>query len=240
MPKLEAKAKTPRAKKAGAVKKAAPAKAADPGPATRTCGFCDTAKRVEAGTIQSTTTPKGWHDMCRGGRCACGCSEGKAQCAECGGRIPPEEGTECADTKECQARQRRQEEAARRSKEMAQMREQIRKERSKAALDENGQPKPPRPKAEPKLPGRCEHCGDTTKGGRFVAGHDAKLKGILIKEARGGKGKAAVEACAEILVRNWPCKDVDAGVMEKAQAIIDGDPGWLQARVIKRIGKGEG
>lgn len=34
----------------------------------------------------------------------------------------------------------------------------------------------------------CE-CGDTTKGGRFLPGHDAKLKGRMQREYRDAKGK---------------------------------------------------
>ena len=41
---------------------------------------------------------------------------------------------------------------------------------------------------------KCEcGCEATTKGGRFLPGHDAKLKAALIKEALGGSKRAATK-----------------------------------------------
>ena len=59
--------------------------------------------------------------------------------------------------------------------------------------------KPRQPGQERPTSGRCEHCGEPTKGGRFVAGHDAKLKGDLIRA--GAEGDVA--AVAEAMARNW-------------------------------------
>ena len=41
---------------------------------------------------------------------------------------------------------------------------------------------------------KCEcGCEATTKGGRFLPGHDAKLKAALIKEALGGSKRAVTK-----------------------------------------------
>lgn len=49
------------------------------------------------------------------------------------------------------------------------------------------------------LGGRCNHCGEPTKGGRFIAGHDAKLKGDLMRSAVEGN----VKSILEMLIRGW-------------------------------------
>lgn len=43
-------------------------------------------------------------------------------------------------------------------------------------------------------------CGDRTKGGQFIPGHDAKLKGRILRLARGGNAKEAKKIAAS---RNW-------------------------------------
>lgn len=53
---------------------------------------------------------------------------------------------------------------------------------------------PPRPRA-----GKCECCGDPTKGGRFLPGHDAKLASSLKERVQAGD----VEAYEEMKSRNW-------------------------------------
>lgn len=63
-----------------------------------------------------------------------------------------------------------------------------------------------RPRREPKPKvGTCHHCGDPTKGGQFVAGHDAKLKGQLQRIAidRNAPTGARVDAVTEQLIRGW-------------------------------------
>lgn len=55
------------------------------------------------------------------------------------------------------------------------------------------------PKPDMILDCRCEHCGEPTKGGKFVAGHDAKLKGELLTAAK----ELDAEALAEIITRSW-------------------------------------
>lgn len=68
-----------------------------------------------------------------------------------------------------------------------------------------------------------------TKGGKFLAGHDAKLKGVLVKAARqtppeSGKPATkadAIRAMAELIARDWPRKHVDAKITEQAEQLVD-------------------
>jgi hypothetical protein len=66
--------------------------------------------------------------------------------------------------------------------------------------------------AAPKV-GRCEHCGEPTKGGRFVAGHDAKLKGELKRAAEAGD----LDAGAELVLRNWPTHTLKVSDAQRAK-----------------------
>lgn len=83
--------------------------------------------------------------------------------------------------------------------------------------------------------GRCEHCGDPTKGGRFVAGHDAKLKGLLKKQAELGQ----LDAIVELLARDWPTGSlkVDLDTMAEATAKLDRvGADWIKERSEARYG----
>lgn len=108
-----------------------------------------------------------------------------------------------------------------------------------------GEPTPKRERKEPKpTSGRCEHCGQPTKGGKFVAGHDAQLKGVLLRAAREGD----VEAYAEMVWRRWDkeshvarhikVKDGEGGLLtpqfvQKAKALASAE--LVAARVAERI-----
>lgn len=88
---------------------------------------------------------------------------------------------------------------------------------------ENGQAQPitraPRPKS-----GRCQHCGGATKGGLFVAGHDANLKGDLQRrmlDLQGTRKADRVAAAAELIARGWLRKPVPDDIAADAQAMVD-------------------
>lgn len=88
-----------------------------------------------------------------------------------------------------------------------------------------------------KEPTFCEHCAEPTKGGKFDIGHDAKLKGILGRQALDGDK----EAMLEIIVRGWPYPkgDID-GVEGEARALLKGNQDrqdWLDKRVEARIAR---
>lgn len=82
----------------------------------------------------------------------------------------------------------------------------------------------------PAQPQQCQcGCAGMTKGGRFVAGHDAKLKGRLVKAARqtppdSGRPATkaeAIKAMAELIARDWPRKNVDTKITEQADALVE-------------------
>lgn len=75
------------------------------------------------------------------------------------------------------------------------------------------------------VPGRCHHCGQPTKGGRFIPGHDAKLKGELIRE--GGN-----EAAAERAIRGWVGRG--GKYPSEVQALINEGDAFLQRRIQER------
>lgn len=105
--------------------------------------------------------------------------------------------------------------------------------RAAAELDEDGEPRAPRVKAERPTTGTCHHCGEPTKGGKFVAGHDAKLKGILIQ---GGKDGDA-EAVAEAMARDWYKPGRFPELESAADAILQNEPTheFIARRVAERI-----
>jgi len=81
--------------------------------------------------------------------------------------------------------------------------------------------KPARVKRTPKAKtGACHHCGEQTKGGLFVAGHDAKLKGDLQRLAVNTDlgDQARVDAIAEQLARGWHKSPVPVAVYRGAKA----------------------
>lgn len=83
--------------------------------------------------------------------------------------------------------------------------------------------------------GVCEFSGAATKGGRFLPGKDAALKGALLDGAREG----VVDACAELLVR-WPAKavNIEADTIKAAKAKIKGDgEAFVSKRTSARLAK---
>jgi hypothetical protein len=73
--------------------------------------------------------------------------------------------------------------------------------------------------------GRCEHCGEPTRGGRFLPGHDAKLKGELIREA-------TPEADAEREIRGW-----GPALLPGSKKLVEQGESFLRERVMNRIGE---
>lgn len=73
-------------------------------------------------------------------------------------------------------------------------------ERAMARLQASTPPK--RNKRRTQAGRDCEcGCGGTTRGGRFLPGHDAKLKGALLRQAFAEGGNGA--AMAELTRRDW-------------------------------------
>lgn len=105
-----------------------------------------------------------------------------------------------------------------------------------AKIEQGLAPKERKPTADRPTSGRCEHCGEPTKGGKFVVGHDAKLKGILLKDGLEGSH----EAVAELMARGpaWFKKPerFDPGVVRQADELIQSIPTheFLAQRVAQR------
>lgn len=84
--------------------------------------------------------------------------------------------------------QETQEQAEQRAREV-QLRERLNEKKGKSPAKPKADLAPKAPKAEkPKPPCECG-CGQLTGGGRFIPGHDAKLKSALIKAARAVNGE---------------------------------------------------
>lgn len=85
--------------------------------------------------------------------------------------------------------------------------------------------------------GACEHCGEPTKGGRFVPGHDAKLKGDLGREAQSTDPAIRIPALVEARLRSmdsskWYIEPADEDAAE-VDALVLKD-GFLAARIAAR------
>jgi hypothetical protein len=167
--------------------------------------------------------------------CNCQCHADVPRCSRC-----RRTGTEltltndCVDIEDCMDDVTRRAEANPVHQTLRQILEEqrIRAAEQSAARREQriAEGQPVRTRKEPPTPKRC-HCGceGMTKGGIFVAGHDARLKGWLIKTARmtngGNDGKGviksdAIRAMAELIARNWPRKGVDATIERDAEMLV--------------------
>jgi hypothetical protein len=149
--------------------------------------MCTMASLVEQGILRSGANAEILHAKCEGHGCGCGCeSSSLPRCSECDrartlGELT--EAGECADVTDC----------------------------GRAILERGARPavvvpvRPPKaspaPQKEPVGPkgGRCHCCGETTRGGRFLPGHDAKLKTALTAGAVAGDAAATRE-----LLARWP------------------------------------
>lgn len=77
--------------------------------------------------------------------------------------------------------------------------------------------------------GVCEYTGGETKGGHFLPGMDAALKGALLTAARNGDSKAA----AELIQRGWPTKDIEKAVLAEGRKLASDE--FLTKRVAARL-----
>ncbi len=131
----------------------------------------------------------------------------------------------CIDTDACDAELER-------TLNSSELYQQLRAIRAKVRAERAEQEQPTRTTRP--TTGRCEHCGAPTRGGRFVAGHDAKLKGELKRAAEAGD----IDALLELHVRNWPTHTikVDPATMTESLRILDTLPqGWLEQRTATRL-----
>lgn len=207
-------------------------------------GWCSSAKLIEEGRMPTTGDPDELRAKCPivivgangiAHRCSDPSHEGvdvSNICKTCGYKSDTGEVTDyaCVETEECTARVR--------DRLMASPTYRLLQECREASERANVERNASRPG---KAPGRCEHCGEATKGGRFRMGHDAKLKSQLMGSAR--EGSAA--DLAELLARKWVNEKWVAveGLPEhqKVSALELAARGedYIESRVLARIGTGE-
>lgn len=169
-------------------------------------------------------------------KCACDCAHDR--CRVCGRRgLELDDTNRCADAEDCHEYMK-----AKPKHPAVQQIEQIRHESAEKARKsrENNRRSACASKSaegrddtsERQREGRCHCCGGATKGGRFLPGHDAKLKGMLNREG-------TPEAMAERAARGW-----DQPTDEETAAVIglDGDAdAFIERRVRERLeGDGDG
>lgn len=203
--------------------------------------YCHNAELVLAGVLNSTVSPDVFHDKCPGAvaapdgvyLCSCECHAGKRHCLTCGVESTElNEFGHCIDDAGCadrlhhslledprwQAIQAAKEAAAAARAEEAPERAEKARQRREST----------------KAPRRCAHCGEATKGGLFVMGHDMKLKGALLRAARDGD----VDAMAEFILRGWgkgaKIHKVNETLYAMAEAVGNSGP-WLTARTERRL-----
>lgn len=147
-----------------------------------TCGFCSFGNAPQ---------------LCPGGvrngdgtivLCGCtkdhGCNAGKLRCTQCNERHEGV-GTDwrCIDQNECEARIQAKLaknptiQQIERAREAAKQRQAVSAPRSAASVSETPR-KPSRPSS-----GQCLCCGEPTKGGKFLPGHDSKYLNRLVEQA---------------------------------------------------------
>lgn len=135
--------------------------------ATRVCQYCQTLN----------------HDHCTNARCGCGCSPGK--CVVC--KRPDRDldaDLQCSDRAECRGYL---EDRYANSPVAAQIREcrELARQERQALKALNAVRAAVGPQQRPA--GACECCGEATKGGRFLPGHDSKYASVLAQQLNDGQ-----------------------------------------------------
>lgn len=141
------------------------------------CLACRSAVLVDRGVM--APSPAAEHRACTG--CGCGCEwSALVACSECGFRVEPDtlERGRCADVRACATR------LATQLSRGAGTKAPSRSTKASPAVSR------PAPVHGPAL---CQcGCGGAVRR-RFLPGHDAKLKGTLLRAARGGDSSARDE-----------------------------------------------
>jgi hypothetical protein len=203
----------------------------------RRSSFCDTARKIEADVIGSSVDAAGWRDLCpivvidgKGTvhRCSDEHHTNHTACTWCGQDGKTELDPvylRCVDTNACKVTRAERVAETKRARKILEWDALTAVEKAKRPdpVDEDGAPKPKRVKGEARpTSGRCHHCGEPTKGGRFVIGHDAKLKGLLKRAALDGIAMAVTE----MIARGWLKRpgDYDPAVVAEGRTIAEAHP----------------
>jgi len=182
------------------------------------------------GHYHSTVRTKAGETIERFEVCACNCHshDNPRRCLICGAADHDLAAGYCVDTDQCAAYL---DHALDNSPVMAKL--QASKNHGRQQRQETNETRPA-PKSSRPNTGTCEHCGEPTKGGRFVAGHDAKLKGDLKRAAEAGD----LDALVELIVRNWPTAKVKVTDEQTSKANLAASTAgktWLAGRNAGRI-----
>lgn len=165
------------------------------------CGWCLDGKHSScAVTIWHDTNSTLFH-------CACECAVDRTRCTVCGRRDVEvtEYQSRCVDAEGCEMFV-----AARRAADpRMRMIDEIYSATSPASPAEKGHEKPR--KVSPRASGSvCRCCGDPTKGGAFLPGHDARYvsaQAAAFQAATDTEGRAAIiaamEKCSNALYAKW-------------------------------------
>lgn len=182
-------------------------------------GCCRDEELVRTGVVASSAPPEEHHRLCpgtivnRGSVKACACphhdgeperapADPRRACTRCGhdrtDRTKHLEGWSmtCDDVDACNADIQRKLRESPNFARMVENRERDRQRRAELDAREAAAGT-----SRPKV-GRCEWCGEPTRGGRFLPGNDAKLKSRLQKLGESGD----VGAIVELMYRGWPIK----------------------------------
>lgn len=208
-------------------------------PAKHASGFC------------APGAPETSHNHCRGAfrngssakikilTCPCPHHEGQPLiCLDCGTPGQPGEIHEttrvCLDRAECEAQRQAKVEADPMIRQIRQAQEHAAERREEAGIPT----KPVRVRAAtPERPttGTCHCCGEATKGGLFVAGHDARLKGVLKKAAATGDAWAWAEATARANTKSEAWRPKGESPEGAALLAEHGDEGTIALAVQRRL-----
>lgn len=212
-------------------------------PSSKLTTWCKTAGLVDAGTVATDATGPEWHSKCKGvllggngqvqSVCPCVCHKGQKRCSDCGtedSELNPAT-LRCVNRTHCAERIQAKLESSAKWK---MLQECVAAGRAVAAQREPRVPSQARARE-----GTCQHCGEPTRGGIFLPGHDAKLKGSLRKAAL--SSAADVDAMVEVIVRGWDDqRDRGHPVYTRALAEVEKLPEdggqWLRDRVAERTG----
>ena len=147
-------------------------------------------------------------------QCGC-CGTQRRKCADCGNRnteeVNPDTWT-CLDTESCQDTVERRREA---NPFFAQLRDI--QERVQMAKIENDKAKAEKRAAAKPKTGTCVcGCNGTTKGGKFLPGHDARFVSTLVGKVTEANFKATVEKDARKSLREAGASDALTAKFEKS------------------------
>ncbi|QBZ73224.1 hypothetical protein SEA_THERESITA_35 [Microbacterium phage Theresita] len=169
------------------------------------CGFCSTGGR---------------HDLCPGGvlngnqtevvLCACPCDTPKLRCLTCNARedINPDTWN-CNDIDACTQRVQRRREEALRDLYPGDPSGESRKARE---VKETRTTAPRAPKE-----GKCLCCGEATKGGLFLPGHDSRYLSAAVTEINEYRAEFPDQNPLEDVLEKWASQGISEALRAKLQ-----------------------